>query len=250
MVTDRSFDTNVFFSGGAGMFLQYHDIVKPVYLYAVMKMIITQETFGLPIQVIADMSVPSIIEWYIKRRFINPFQCLDYDHVIKKEDIDYFLKTYLEKDDSIYKLAPAMNVKRMLSVYTRQHMTFPVYVYTENEEPFVKEDCKSVFPGINVRYLYGSLEECLKKCGSNFTYIFSDIELAKSASDTLKGICSHILLAREYRYNYLDHNKTFKHDLNVLAGSHPNIRMGTTVAIDPIQMANSLSKFKIKREAK
>lgn len=251
MITERQFDTNVFFSGGAGMFLQYHDIVKPVYLYAIMKMIITQETFGLPIHLIADMPIPSIIEWYIKRRYINPFQCLDYDHMIPKDDIDYFLKTYLQHDRSIYKLAPAMNVQRMLSVYNKQHMSFPVFVYTEDEEPFVEEDCKTVFPGIKTKYLHGDLKECMKKCGQNFTYIFSDIELAKSASDNLIGTCSHVLLAREFRYNYLDHNKTFKYDLNRLAETHPFIRVGTTYAVDPIQMATSLKKFKVnKQEAK
>ena len=76
MITDgRIFDTNIFFSGGAGMFIQYHDIIKPVYLYTIVKMIITKESFGLPIDIIKDFSIISIIEWYINRRFKNPIKC-------------------------------------------------------------------------------------------------------------------------------------------------------------------------------
>ena len=57
MPESKNFDTNVLFSGGAGMFLQYHDIVKPVYLYAIIKMIAVKESFGLPIDIIKDMSL-------------------------------------------------------------------------------------------------------------------------------------------------------------------------------------------------
>ena len=52
MLTDNNnnnFNTNELFAGGAGMFIQYHDIIKPVYLYAIVKMIATKNSFGLPI---------------------------------------------------------------------------------------------------------------------------------------------------------------------------------------------------------
>ncbi len=244
LITDgKTFDTNVFFSGGAGMFLQYHDIVKPVYLYAIAKMIATKESFGLPISIISNMSAPSIIEWYVKRRYKNPFQQLDYDHIIDPVELNKFLAMYLEQDPSIYKIAPPLNIQRMLSVYQIQHMSFPVYVYSENEESYIKTDCKNVFPGVTIRYVFGDLRECIKKCDQNFTYIFSDIELVREATEILQGTCSHVLLARDYRYNFKDHCKTPKYDLTDLARSHPYVRMGTTLAMDPVKVAISLSRI-------
>lgn len=232
----QPFDTNVIFAGGAGMFIQYHDVVKPVYLYAILKMIVDKESYGLPIDIISDMTVPSIIEWYIKRRYINPFRQLDYQHVIDPQELDIFLSRYLESDNSIYKLAPGLNIQGMMNVYVRQHMNFPVYIYTKEYESYVKEDCKTIFPGVNVRYLYGDLRECIRECKQNFTYIFSDIELVKEVSEILIGTCSHVLLASEYRYNYSDHCKTLKYDLAELARTHPFLRIGLTNSMNIIKL--------------
>ena len=246
MVTDgRQFDTNIFFSGGAGMFIQYHDIIKPIYLYAIAKMIITRESFGLPIDIIKDFSFLSIIEWYINRRFKNPLQCLDFNHIIDPEELDELMQYILVNDESIYKYSPALNIKRILSVYRQQHMSFPIYVYSEKEEPYIKEDCKNIFQGISIKYLYGDLESAIKSCDQNFTYIFSDIELVKKAADILVGTCSHILLAGEYHYNYIDNGRTFKYNLKDLASSHPFIRIGLTNAIDVRHLAKSFTNLNI-----
>lgn len=111
------------------------------------------------------------------------------------------------------------------------------------EEPYIKEDCKAVFPGIDVRYLYGDLEECIKKCDQNFTYIFSDIELVKSASEILIGTCSHILLADEYRYNYTDNCRSFRYDLAEMARTHPFLRIGKTKAMNQMELAFRISNI-------
>lgn len=220
------------FSGGAGMFIQYHDIVKPAYLYAVCKMILNNESYGLPIQILNNLSPLSMIEWYIKRRYINPLKCLDFNHIGKDEELDNILRNILLSDNTIYNLAPALNIKRLLSVYHKQHMSFPIYIYSEYEEPYIKIDCKNVFNGIPIRYLFGDLEECIKSCDQNFTYIFSDIELVKKSAEILSGLCSHILLPVEYRYNYIDNCNTYKYDLLELSKKYPFNRIGTTMAID------------------
>lgn len=246
MITDgKPFDTNVFFSGGAGMFIQYHDIIKPAYLYAIIKMLITKESYGLPTYILQNMSVLSIIEWYIKRRFKNPLRCLDFNHKIDKEDLDNLLQEILLSDDSIYSLSPTLNIGKMLHVYKQQHMTFPIYVYSEYEEPYIEEDCKNIFKGIKFHYLFGDLSDAIHKCDQNFTYIFSEIELVKNASEILMGTCSHVLLANEYRYNYIDNCKTFKYDLTDIMTSHPFIRVGTTLAMNPGQLALSFANINI-----
>lgn len=245
MTDGKPFDTNVFFSGGAGMFIQYHDIVKPVYLYAILRMIFTKESFGLPINIISNMSILSLIEWYMKRRYKNPFRCLDYSHKLDPEDLDMLLQKILDNDDSIYRLSPPLNIQQLFSVYKRQHMTFPVYIYSENNESYIKEDCKHVFPGISCRYVHGDLETCIKECNQNFTYIFSDIELAKKSCEILKGTCSHILLSGDYRYNYTDNFRTMKYDIKELALSHPFIRTGITTAVDRNKLAIDFMRLNI-----
>lgn len=249
MITDgKIFDTNLFFSGGAGMFIEYHDIIKPVYMYAIIKMIMTKESFGLPIDIIKDFSFLSIIEWYMNRRFKNPLQCLDFNHIIDQNKLDKLMIDILHNDDSIYKCSPSLNIKRIMNVYRQQHMSFPIYVYSKNYEPYINEDCKNVFHGAKFKYLYGDLKSAIKSCDQNFTYIFSDIELVKEASEILTGTCSHILLAGEYRYNYKDNGKVFKYDLKELASIHPFIRIGLTTAIDINNLIESFTNFNISKE--
>ena len=238
MITEgKLFDTNIFFSGGAGMFLQYHDIVKPVYLYAIIKMILTKTSLGLPIEIVDRMSIFSLIEWYIKRRYINPLRCLDYRKILDGEELDNLLFKIITSDTSLYKISPGLNIRLMLDMYKKHHMSFPVYVYSENEEPYILEDCKRIFPGISIRYLYGDLKTAVTKCDQNFTYILSNIELVKDLCKILTGTCSHVLLAREYRYNYKDHCQTFKYNLYDLVQAHPFVRIGTTLATHPSRLA-------------
>lgn len=246
MITDgKPFDTNVFFSGGAGMFIQYHDIVKPVYLYTIVKMILTKQYFGLPVNIISRLSVFSLIEWYMRRKYRNPLRCLDYAQQLDPGELDTLLQSILETDTSIYKFSPTLNVQQMFSVYRQQHMSFPVYVYSEIDEPYIKEDCRSIFQGVSFRYLHGDLEECIKKCDQNFTYIFSDIELVKTASKILTGTCSHILLASDYRYNYVDNYITTKYDLVTMATDHPFIRIGLSNSVDMNKLAVDFAKLNI-----
>lgn len=245
IATSKQFDTNVFFSGGAGMFIQYHDIIKPAYLFSIVKMILMEESFGLPLNIISGMSFLSIIEWYIKRRYKNPLKCLDYYHQIDDDQMDMLLNDIMINDKSIYDISETLNVVKMFSVYKEQQMSFPVYVYSEIEEPFIKDDCEKIFSGIPVKYLFGDLKESIKRCDQNFTYIFSDIELVKNASEILIGTCSHILLSRDYRYNYIDNCRTFKYNLADLAKSHPFVRIGTIEAVNQLELAASLSNLKI-----
>ena len=244
MINDaKTFETASFFSGGAGMFIQYHDVIKPVYLYAVVKMIVTHQSFGLPIQIIQNMSVLSILEWYIHRRYKNPLQQLDWAKKSDPATLDTLLLSMLNNDSTIYSLSPLLNMERMFQVYHQQHMSFPLFIYTEQEEPFVKDDCKNILAGIPHHYVYGDLKSAISKCDQNFTYIFSDIELVKNATEILTGTYSHILLARDYRYNYSDYYKTPKYDLQELMSKHPFTRIGTTIAIDLVEIGKGLENI-------
>ncbi len=240
MIKDgRQFDTNVFFSGGAGIFLQYHDVVRPINLYAVIKMIITNTTYGLPLSLISNMSIYPLMEWYLKRRFINPLRCLDPAKKLDSDDVNKVLSLVLENDPSIYKLAPILNVSLMMQACRERNINFPVFIYNETYDAHIERDAKTIFPGIQTRFIYGDIREAVTKCSQNFTYILSDIELLEKLASILEGTCSHILLTREYRYNYNDHCRTFKYSLYDIAKAHPYVRIGTTVAFDVKRVALS-----------
>lgn len=244
MITDnRPFDTNCFFSGGAGMFLQYHDVIKPVYLYAIIQMMMTGQTYGLPINIIQRMSIVSIIEWYVHRRFKNPLKQLDFADKIDPIFLDEIMQKILTNDRSIYRISPVLNIGRMMHVYKSQHMSFPVYIYSESEEPAIAADCDRVFSGIEHHYVYGDIKDAISRCDQNFTYIFSDIELVKKSAEVLVGTCSHILLTRDYRYNYVDNYKTLKYDIKDIAATHPFLRMGTTIAMNPEEVIEAYDKL-------
>lgn len=228
----QSFDTNSFFSGGAGMFVQYHDVIKPAYLYAIIKMIAGGDNHGLPISTISKMSQLSIVEWYCNRRYRNPLKQLDYNHQIPIEELDELLRRLMAEDPSIYRIAPTLSTGKLFNVYRNQFMSFPVYVYEENIDKGMKDDVDSVLSGISHKLLSGNLRDALSKCDQNFTYIFSDIELAKNAVEILTGTCSNVLLASDYRYNKQSDLVSYKYDLHILATSHPFVRIGTTVMFD------------------
>jgi hypothetical protein len=241
---NKELNCNAYFSGGGGMFIQYHDVVKPVYLYAIVKMLISKQSYGLPSFILGNMSNLSLVEWYTRRRYINPFQQLDFNHSIPKENLDKLLKDVLASDSSIYKLAPALNIQRMLDSAKHEHLSFPVFIYSEYYDKNIEEDCKSSLHGYSFTYTYGDLKESLAKCDQNFTYIFSDIELMKNACKILAGTCSHILMASDYRYNYSDNMKHFKYDLRELAKEYPYARTGVFSVMDMNAVVASLIKLK------
>lgn len=221
---NKPLDTNGLFVGGAGLFLQYFDVVKPIYLYATMSLVLG-DNMGLPTDIIKNMTLSQIFEWYKQRRYINPLRSLDYMNKINPDDLDQLLKNIL-KDESLYRVTPLLNISVFLEVYHKQYMSFPFYIYTEEENPLVRKDIDQVFGSVPHHYVFGDLQEATKNCRENFTYIFSDVELLNNAATTLDGTYSHILLAEDYRYNSIGNIP--KYDLKAIMARHPFIRTGTT----------------------
>ena len=221
---NKPFDTDNLFVGGAGLFLQYFDVVKPIYLYAVMSLVLG-DNHGLPTDIIRNMTLSQLFEWYKQRRCINPFFSLDYMNKVIPDDLDRLLNDLL-KDESLYRVTPLLNITTFINIYRKQYMTFPFYVYTEEENPYVRKDIDVIFGSIPHHYVFGDLKEATNKCRNNFTYIFSDVELLNNTAEVLDGTYSHILLAEDYRYNSIA--GVPKYDLKDIMAKHPFIRTGTT----------------------
>lgn len=239
----KIFDTNVFFSGGGGLFIQYHDIVKPTYLWAILKLIIDKASYNLPIDIISHMSTLSIIEWYIKRRSYNPLLCLDLQNNYSTDQLDDMLSDILNNDYSLYDISPKMNIHKMLSVYHKQHMNFPIIIYSNKEERYLSNNTDNIFPNIKTKYAYGNIDDVLKEYNKNFTFMISDIELLKQISDKLTGVCAHIVLSNDYRYNYLDNHRTFKYNLYEISKSHPFLRIDAMSLVDHVSMILAVKKI-------
>ena len=224
---DEPFDTDKLFVGGAGLFLQYFDVVKPIYLYAVMSLVFG-DNHGLPVDIIRNMTLSQLFEWYKQRRYINPLYSLDYMGVVSNDDLDSLLRSLLQ-DESLYRVTPLLNISVFIDIYHKQRMTFPFYIYTEENNPFIKSDTDRIFGSIPHYYVYGDIAEATKKCRTNFTYIFSDVELLNKFAEVLNGTYSHILLAEDYRYNSFAGIP--RYDLKQIMAKHPFIRTGTTQAM-------------------
>lgn len=244
MSSPAPFDTNVFFAGGAGMFIEYHDVVRPVYLMTVLKLLTGKTTYGLPVEMLKSLSILSLVEWYLRRRYRNPLRCLDYLGKYDPEDLDKLLASILAEDNSLYQLAPQLNLQRLLANYHRHGMKFPIYLYTETEEAGVAEDCQRAFHGLSVRYLHGDLKAAIGECDQNFTYMVSNHETLVKLTELLAGTCSHLLLAGDYRYNYISTSeKKLKINPKGLMRSTPYLRIETNTVCDPTALAVSLQRI-------
>lgn len=232
------FDTSAIFSGGAGMLIEYHDVIKPAWLYAVFKLIYDGYR-GLPLNIIRNMPLSCILEWYLNRRYRNPLKQLDWKNEIPEEQLNELMSRILT-DTTVYTESPTLYMIRMfIDVYRRQSMIFPIYVYSEQPEAGIDIDCQNLFRGIRFKYFHGELTEALRKTSENCTYIFSDVSKVKIAAETLIGSCSHVLLASDYRYNYIGNRKEFKIDLMDVMRTHPFVRIGTTNVFDVTRMSDS-----------
>ena len=230
------------FYGGSALLVQYYDLIKPIYLMALLKALINKDLrFGLPFDHLEKFSLPSIIEAYINRAFINPFYLVDPGKRIKKEDLDKMLSVITE-DESLYTLAPPLETNKMISLISIQKLGIPVYYYSETYNNFIEREAKQSF-GIN--YLYGPIEEIVKKIPNNFSMIFSDITLAQRVfHSTPETTIGSIMIADDYQYNYTEKGE-FKVDFNkeILNTNHIFMKVSGIQVIDRYKLIKEIQKI-------
>ena len=241
--TNVNIDTNIFFAGGGGFFIQYADVIKPIGLYAIEKMLLTDQSYGLPLSILKEFTNHSLVEWYVRRGHINPLYSLDYEHYFDHADLDELYHRILASDPSIYTIAAPLNVTKLFGVYRAQHMNFPVFIYHPTKEPGIKADCDQLLRGIHYQLVSGDLESALPRGVQNFTYIFSDIEEVQKAVEHLHGTMSHVILANDYRYNEKGCTKQFRYDLLALAKKHPFVRIGSMPMVNRRELGNAIAKL-------
>ena len=206
----NTYDSAHTFYGGSTLFVQYHDVVKPIYLTAVLKLLYSKDNpYGLQTNLIKDFSLFSILEWYVNRSFINPLKLLDPAHKATDEQLNTIMKKILQSDPSLYTSAPYLNAEKLIAVIRLQKLGIPIIVYTEEYEEPVTE---TISHWSNTQYLYGNFEQIISKLPNNSSFIFSDINLAKRLIDASNfDTIASVMIASDYYYNFKDKD-TYKYD--------------------------------------
>lgn len=198
----NNYDAGHTFYGGSSLFIEFHDIIKPVYLMAIIKLIMSDKKyrFGLPVEMIENFSLISIIEWYLNRSHINPLKLLDPARKATDEDLNSLLHKILDSDPKLYLTAPLLNAEKLISIIRLQKLGIPILVYSEQFEPNI-EPCLSTWS--NTSYIYGPFEQVITKVPNNSSFIFSNIEYAKRLIDSVKfDTLGSIMIASDYYYNF------------------------------------------------
>jgi hypothetical protein len=236
-------ETKKWFSGGGGFFIQYFDIIKPVYLTLINKLLMMKAQVPFALDMLSGWSQPSLSEWYLHRKHINPFIDLDVNDLVPKETLDSLLKQMLHEDPSLFELSPRMKFHEMMKMCTPLRLHFQLYVYSEEYFEGIDKDVKDTFSFLSPVYLHGDLDKALRKVDQNFTYIFSDIEMARNAAELLSGKMSHILISNDHRYNYTDNFETLKHQPEELMMKYPVCRVERFLGVDRLAIATPLQKY-------
>ena len=209
----NTFSASKTFFGGSAIVIQYHDVLKPVYLTAIFKMLLNKDLqFGLPFDILKSFSIPSIVEWYKTRNYFNPLKLLDPKRLATNDQLNQMLNIVL-KDKSIYTLTPLLNSIRLLIVSEQNHLNVPMYIYSEQYEENILYDINQL--PLHLNYIYGSIKDLVDKIPANSTYIFSNIELLKEAIfsiDAKKSV--NFILVSDYNYNFS--NNQYKYNFSDL----------------------------------
>ena len=226
----NTFNASKTFFGGSALIVQYHDVLKPVYLTAIIKMLMNKNLqFGLPFDIIKSFSLLSLIEWYKGRSFINPLKLLDPNRKATNEQLQQMLNIIL-KDNSIYKLSPLLDTIRLIIASEQNKLDVPLYIYSEQFEEGIDKDL--YYMQMNCKYIHETIKTLIERTPPNATYIFSNIDLLKDSLELIDPKKSaNFILVSDYRYNFL--NNQYKYNFSDLLSK----------LFKPFIMINNISIF-------
>ena len=197
----NTFNASKTFFGGSALIVQYHDVLKPVYLTAIIKMLMNNDLqFGLPFDIIKSFSLLSLIEWYKGRSFINPIKLLDPKRKGTDEQLQQILSIVL-KDHSVYKLTPFLDTIRLIIASEQNKLDVPLYIYSEQFEEGIDRDLYHL--QMNCKYIHEPIKTLMEQTPPNATYIFSNIDLLKESLELIDPKKSaNFILVSDYKYNF------------------------------------------------
>lgn len=198
---------NIFYNCEA-IFIEYNDIIKAP-MATLLNVIKSNKKLGeiMDFSKINKLSSKGLLEWYVTRKHINPFEDLikpgiPYD----KENIDGLLYNQLTCSKNFIDYSEPLLFMQTLKILMSREIVKKIFIYSPIKLPGLEEDVK-LYLDKDVTFLYGTLEDALKKVPNDSTYVLSDIEKVNILDDCGKLNMNAILVPYSYRYNYMLTNK-------------------------------------------
>ena len=167
------------------------------------------------------LSVSALLNEYFNRPYRNPLAGLVRDNrIIDFEQLDELLDSQVNSNEIFFNQNVDTNVVFMVGNLLANKLIQRLVIYYPTENEFVKKDIESKF-GDKAELVTGDLKQILLSLPQDTTYFFSDVNHVLLLEETKKINYSAIMLAADYRYNFLDDEKTkFIIDMDYLSKNY------------------------------
>ncbi len=185
------------------MLVEYYDILKSPWF--VLLSVLNQNEKLRPIldlDKIVYLDTDSQFEWYCNRKNRNflldlalaPVDKVDYDEILK----------ILMRNKIFYEVDSTLNAKNAIDIALRQKQVKEVVIYSEENDPLIKEDVKRMFEKYkNVKFRCGDFAKVLESIPTDTSYMLSDFNKVITIADSNKLNLASIILPYDFAYNYI-----------------------------------------------
>jgi len=226
----RSSDTT--FTNSQCLFIEYMDVIQmPWFSFLSFLQINDKLNNMLNIDMIKYLNPSNLLEFYINRKNKNILVELCREKYNALVLLDNLLKEQMRQQSIFYQYNLTTNMCTFIQNIAASKLVKKILIYYEENIPAIDEDIKTRF-GNFAEYVWGPMPEVLKNIPNDSTYIFSDVMNIIQLEENDKLDYSAILIPVEFRYNYVDDNKTkYLVDIDNLLKSHV-FKWGTFKIVD------------------
>ena len=204
------------------IFVEYYDIIKAPW-YILLSVLPQNQKIRelLDLSEIDYLDSSGLFEWYCNRKNRNFLQ----DLAINKnmpEELDKILNV-LMNNEIFYTTDTSLNAIKTINIALSHKMVKNVIIYTEDENKYVDNDIKMLFPKKNVKYKYGDFRSILKEVPTDTTYFLSDFNKVISMAEEGHLNYSSLVLPYDFSYNFIkdeEGNKVPLIDFSYLGKDH------------------------------
>ena len=192
------------------VFVEYYDILKcPWYI---LLSVLHQNDKIRPVvdlSAVEYLDTNELFEWYCNRKNRNflfdlasaPTDKMDYDALLAA----------LMENQVFYQVDTLLNVVEPLKICLRQKMIKKMVVYTEEDNPYVREDIVNIFgQKSNIHYYHGDFAKVLERIPTDTTYFLSDFNKIVTMAECKRLNLASLVLPYDFEYNFSYNEKDEK----------------------------------------
>lgn len=195
------------FLNTASLFVEYIDIIKSPYIGYLQLLAQEPQNFDkyFDVKRLAGLDLTEVSEWYVRRRYQNPFKSLlkeEYRDKITDDDLDGIVDAISPKVPELIYDSPELNfVNTIRALHIGNNsIVKKLFIWYPGENEIIRDDIHKTLD--NAIVVTGNIVEATKDVPENSTYVFSDITNVSALQDIGKLYLSSVVIASEYRYNY------------------------------------------------